>query len=351
MTASRRRGVPVVALGAIIAGWLAVRIMMPGADILPQGLAEPARAILTPRVTAAAAPSPPARVRKSLETIAPLVREVHLRPTSRSRLKTSALLRGEPPGLQDWTAFVPAARVPTSPADARPVPAPYPPAISLPGTAERRWSADGWLFLRPGGQSGQAGLPTYGASQAGAILRYRLAAGDPHQAVAYLRTVAALNGSRQKETAAGIAARPVPALPVVGAAELRATSDRFGSRARPVIMAYTELPAVDVGGGWSGEVYLQGGYVAGQAATGFVDGQVRLDRQLARIGKAHLRAGGGLWGGAQEGASRLDAGPTVQLVAPLSQQVFARVGLDWRFRIAGHAKPASGPALTLSAGF
>ena len=194
-------------------------------------------------------------------------------------------------------------------------------------------------------------MPTYGASQVGAILRYRLAAGDPYRSVAYLRTVAALNGSRQKEAAAGLAARPLPALPVVAAAELRVTSDRFGSRARPVIMGYTEFPATEIGGGWNGELYLQGGYVAGKGATGFVDGQVRLDRQFASIGKADMRVGGGLWGGAQEGASRLDVGPTVQVVAPLSTEVFARVGLDWRFRIAGHAKPASGPALTVSAGF
>jgi hypothetical protein len=29
----------------------------------------------------------------------------------------------------------------------------------------------------------------------------------------------------------------------------------------------------------------------------------------------------------------------------------SRVALDWRFRVAGNARPASGPALTVSAGF
>jgi hypothetical protein len=42
------------------------------------------------------------------------------------------------------------------------------------GSAER-WSIDGWLFLRPDAELGAANGPrfaSYGASQAGAVLRY-----------------------------------------------------------------------------------------------------------------------------------------------------------------------------------
>lgn len=351
MMTARRRGAPVVTLGAIVGGWLAVRIAVPGGGILPQGLAEPASALLRPGVSVAAVPHRAALTSQLAEPGGPAEREALFRSNVRPLTWPVVLPRSSWVGPRGSTVSISSRSVPASPPPSRMAPASFPSIISFPANAGERWSADGWLFLRPGGQAGQAGLPTYGASQAGAVLRYRLAIGDPHRPVAYVRAVAALNGSRQKEVAAGFAARPLPALPVVAAAELRGTSDRFGSRMRPVIMGYTELPGFDLAGGWTGEAYLQGGYVAGEGATGFIDGQVRLDRRLAGTGKVDLRAGGGVWGGAQKGASRLDIGPTVQVVAPLSRDVFARVGLDWRFRVAGDAAPASGPALTLSAGF
>jgi hypothetical protein len=35
----------------------------------------------------------------------------------------------------------------------------------------------------------------------------------------------------------------------------------------------------------------------------------------------------------------------------LGDRAGARLGVDWRFRVAGDAAPSSGPAVTLSAGF
>jgi hypothetical protein len=68
----------------------------------------------------------------------------------------------------------------------------------------RRWSGDGWLLVRRGGGSlpSGAGLaPTYGANQIGAVLRYRLVAGDRHQTSAYVRGYSALNGTGEREAA------------------------------------------------------------------------------------------------------------------------------------------------------
>ncbi|MBS1239358.1 MAG: hypothetical protein H6R45_64, partial [Proteobacteria bacterium] len=59
---------------------------------------------------------------------------------------------------------------------------------------------------------------------------------------------------------------------------------------------------------------------------------------------------GGAWGGAQKGAARLDIGPSASLQLKLGE-ANSRVSMDWRFRVAGEARPASGPALTISAGF
>jgi len=71
---------------------------------------------------------------------------------------------------------------------------------------------------------------------------------------------------------------------------------------------------------------------------------------LLRSGKARVAVGGGVWGGAQRGASRVDAGPTATLVLS-SGRANLRASLDYRFRVAGDARPGDGPALTLSASF
>ena len=116
-------------------------------------------------------------------------------------------------------------------------------------------------------------------------------------------------------------------------------------------MAVSELMPQKLPLGLVGEAYAQAGYVGGTGATAFVDGQLRVDRAVARTGRAELRLGVGAWGGAQKDASRLDLGPAANLGVSVSDAVFARVMVDWRFRVAGNAVPESGPALTLSAGF
>jgi hypothetical protein len=98
------------------------------------------------------------------------------------------------------------------------------------------------------------------------------------------------------------------------------------------------------------EIYGQAGYVGGYAASAFADGQARITRPVAAIGSANIRLGAGLWGGAQKGAARVDMGPSAELVLPLGRGT-AHLKADWRLRVAGQAKPGSGPTLTLSAGF
>lgn len=218
----------------------------------------------------------------------------------------------------------------------------------------KRWSGDGWLLLREGGGAGglaaAPGAPTYGASQIGAVARYRLG-GSKAAPTAYVRATAALNGTGEREVAAGFSVRPVSGIPVVAAAEGRVSERPGRTEVRPAAMLVTQLPPADLPGGLRGEAYAQGGYVGGRDATFFADGQVRVDKRIAGVGEFDLRAGLGAWGGAQEGAARLDAGPTATLGVPISQGASARLGIDWRVRIAGDATPGSGPALTLSAGF
>lgn len=119
---------------------------------------------------------------------------------------------------------------------------------------------------------------------------------------------------------------------------------------RPAVYAVTELPAQSLPLGASAEAYAQAGYVGGAARTAFIDGQVRVDRSVVRHDDFDLRAGGGAWGGAQRGSARLDVGPSASVTFDMGE-ARGRLAADYRFRVAGDAQPASGPALTLSAGF
>jgi hypothetical protein len=208
------------------------------------------------------------------------------------------------------------------------------------------------MLLRRGGgaASAEPSIATYGASQVGAVLRYRLWPGNAHRLTSYVRVSAALNGSGEREAALGLSVRPIGALPVFVAGEGRVSQLSGRVVVRPAVMAVTELPPIALPRGARAEFYLQGGYVGGLGATPFIDGQLRIDRRVARLGRVELRAGGGVWGGAQRGAGRLDLGPAMTLQASRGPAA-ARLGLDWRFRLMGAAEPASGPALTMSAGF
>lgn len=220
---------------------------------------------------------------------------------------------------------------------------------------QRRWSVDAWALMRRDGAAAPASvgaLPgTYGASQAGGILRYRLAMTSPYRPTMYLRSTSSTGRIRETTAALGFSARPIASVPIVAALEGRMT-DQMGSRmVQGAAMAITELPSFPLVAGLRGEAYGQAGYVAGRYSTLFADGQFRADRALFSLGRADMRIGGGIWGGAQKGASRLDAGPSAVIALPLGRKVNGRLAVDWRFRLAGDAVPTSGPALTLSAGF
>jgi hypothetical protein len=215
-----------------------------------------------------------------------------------------------------------------------------------------RWTGDAWLLLR-NGSSGPIAVsePSYGRSQAGAVLGYRLAPSSGHRPTAYVRTTRALSGPRESEVAAGFTARPLAGVPLRVAGEVRVSEGPAGREVRPAGFAVTELPPAKLPLGLRAEAYVQAGYVGGRYATGFVDGQARIDGHVARVGRnAELRAGGAVWGGAQKHVGRLDVGPSAALSFRLGEAQ-SRVALDYRVRVAGPAAPESGPALTISAGF
>jgi hypothetical protein len=75
----------------------------------------------------------------------------------------------------------------------------------------------------------------------------------------------------------------------------------------------------------------------------FVDGALAVSRPVYR----QFSAGFGVWGGGQPGLYRVDAGPRLTMRVRKNLRVHA----DWRQRLAGNARPGSGPALTLAGDF
>lgn len=379
--ARTRRGQPLIVLGALLFGWVGFRaalweeIALPP---LPSPIEAAARQIVPPIVSRAAEPH------ANSASTAPRAPQ-QARPISPAPLTPSPLPLIPPQPVQPapmpefvpvggrneitrvaaahqlaWMAGVAQLPVPRFVMDrlsqtdrtASLIPAEARKARTAP-LAAKRWSVDGWLLLREGGAGATGpGLPSpsYGASQTGAVLRYRLAPSSSHRPSAYLRASTAVQAPRGEEVALGLSARPLAQLPVAVQAEVRATRLASGTRLRPAVGAVTELPRFSLPGGLSGEVYAQAGYVGGPDGTAFVDGQVRIERRIARLGQGELRAGLGSWGGAQKGASRVDVGPSATLDFPLGSGQ-GRVSADWRLRAAGNAAPKSGPAITLSAGF
>ena len=195
-----------------------------------------------------------------------------------------------------------------------------------------------------------SGRPSYGRSQAGAVIRYNLAPSSGHAPQLHLRASTALEGRQEREIAFGGLARPIPGIPVRLAAEARVSETDRRTQPRAAAYAVSEFPPVNLPAGFTGEAYVQAGYVTGDFATPFVDGQARITRELAGVDDFRLTAGAGAWGGAQD--DRTAAGRRTKRGHQLSRRAGPRANsADYRFRVAGDAEPSSGPALTLSAGF
>jgi hypothetical protein len=318
------------------------------------------RPYLAPRQPTVAPPTSPAAttpVSPQLQPAAPAARPANPRAVAgHTLLMAAGFAQMElPPQIAAWFNALPhdssrgAPLAETRLAEARSASAPS--TVSRSAGSQRRWSADGWLLWRDDSSSPLlTGRPSYGRSQAGAVVRYHLAPSSRHRPQAYLRGSTALQGAREQEAALGLSARLLANVPVRLAAEMRASERTGGTSLRPAAYAVTELPPQALGGGLVAEGYAAAGYVGGRAATTFVDGQARIDRSLASADDFDLRAGGGAWGGAQRDAARLDIGPTASLSFRVGE-TRARVAADYRVRVAGDARPTSGPALTLSAGF
>lgn len=350
--ASARRGQPILALALILLIWAVARATMwnpifaagnePAHWLAPLAKRGAVVAISRDKVR----PSTRLLERDEIKTIA----------WPKTRAPAAPLIEAAPPATPE--AGSPHRQSADLVAD---VPRLPPIAPSLGGqavsTKGQRWTFDQWLLMRDG--SGVAatapGAASYGASQAGAIARFRLGSGKPDDSYGYVRTSLAINSAdNDKELAVGIGLRPVRGVPLRLMAEVRAyDSSSSDVRLRPVVTVVTELPWQNLPAGFRAEVYGQAGYAGGVSPTAFFDAQAVVDRSLTDVArvKREVRLGAGVWAGGQKGAVRLDVGPRLTLPLNLGEGVASRIALDWRLRVAGNANPASGPALTVASSF
>jgi hypothetical protein len=226
---------------------------------------------------------------------------------------------------------------PASPARISPIPGP----AGVP-VAKRfdRLQLSAWALLR--GSWGPGALATggtLGGSQAGARLTYNL---SPSLA-ASLRSSSSVGGVRYAEAAAGVRWKPLADVPVAFNLERRFALNRWGGRNAFALFAEGGLYQTPILGLANLDLYAQGGVVGLKSRDLFFDGGATFTRHLWK----NWSAGVGAWGGVQPGLYRLDAGPRVTMDVGRGIRLHA----DYRQRLAGEARPTSGPALTIAGDF
>lgn len=330
---------PLRFLGLVIGGWIGLRLVVllgpdpwasqPRPAIFPStlGAGSPARATARgtgPIPGASEAPPAPAR-RGSIRPVGPSARS---RPPVTA---TAATFDGSSIPFPD----------PSSPEVRRAATPLAPPALP-PARGSNRWSASAWLLVRAGEGGALATGGTLGGSQAGARLLYRLNGNSARPLALAARLDSPLRQASGAEAAIGLDWRPATAsLHLL--AERRQAIGRDGRSA--FSLAFYGGGGLALADRFRLEAYVQAGLVGLRRRDGFADGAARL---AAPLGPFEI--GGGLWGAIQPGVGRLDAGPSVALRLPVRGRG-ARLQADWRFRLAGRAAPASGPALTLASDF
>lgn len=218
-----------------------------------------------------------------------------------------------------------------------------PPAPARPPRFDRL-QLTAWALLRGTGRgtiptTSLASGGTLGGSQAGARLTWRF----NHAWAASLRTSSSVGGVRGAEVAGGIRWQPLRTIPIAFTAERREGLGRFGGRSAFALFAEGGIYHRALFNKVYLDGYIQGGVVGFNNRDLFVDGGATLTRPIWR----NISGGIGVWGAAQPGLYRLDAGPRISMQVRRGIKVHA----DYRQRLIGNAAPPSGPAITLAADF
>ena len=311
---------PLRFLALTVFGWAGLRTFMlwPVADFGP-ALVE----TVAPAAVAEVRSEPPVHPRALAITTDPPVRPLSTPPGRPRRL-------ADPPTIVPEAQAFALAQMPLEPAAISPEP--FEPGIDPPPTFRAsRWSGSAWAILRPAGRATPF-ASQLGGSQAGARIAYAI---DGARRVAVYARASTAVDAREREAAVGVDWRPTR-LPVHVVAERRIGIE--GVRSGTAIGAVGGIGPTRIVGPVRAEGYAQGGVIFRNGREGYADGSLRLTASAAR----RIDFGVGAWGGAQRGAARLDVGPTLGITVPVARHAL-RLSADWRRRVAGDARPRSGP--------
>jgi hypothetical protein len=214
-----------------------------------------------------------------------------------------------------------------------------------------RMSVSAWGITRGGrGSAALAQGGELGGSQAGARAKlFPWHDGTLRHLGLTARISAPLAKPLGKEASVGLVWRLADHIPVDIFVERRIALDR-GGRNDFSIMAAGGVNDIRLPMGWAFDAYGQAGFVGLKRREAFADGAVRLEHEIWRHGSTRFAFGGGVWGAVQPGVARLDVGPQAVLHFSTGKANF-RLSAEWRQRIAGHARPASGPAVSIGTDF
>lgn len=203
-----------------------------------------------------------------------------------------------------------------------------------------------WLLVRNGAASSLAPGGQLGAGQAG--VRAQIPAFDigGHVGLGVNgRLSGALISPHQFEGALGVYLKLKGPVPGQFIAERRQNLGGGGRDAFAVFFA-TGIDDKPIPKGFRISGYGQAGIVGLSRKDLFVDGSLRVERELDVPNILRFRIGAGAWGAAQTGAARLDIGPRIS--TSLDAVGFRlNIGAEWRQRVAGSASPGSGPVIVI----
>jgi len=335
------RGRPLRFLAAVGVGWIAVRATLLWPDGV-QPVAGPIRLMIAP---AHAMEMRPMAMVARLRTLAlaPLARSV-VRDVGRAAMRaapspavaTQSNARPDPPAAGAPIAGVPPFVVPP--------PGVFDPVRDPPRRAAR-WSGSAWAVTRAGRTArddvtgGQLG-----GSQAGVRIVRTI---DRRGRLALAGRLTTPFGAGLREASLGLEWQPTR-LPVRLVAEHRFVLGEGAGG--PGVGMVGGFGPVQVLPGVRAEAYAQAGVLRRTRTEPYADAALRLTHDVGRVGGMRIDVGAGTWGGAQRGAARLDVGPTLAVAVPVARKTL-RLTLDWRERVAGRARPGSGPALTVGTDF
>lgn len=338
----KRQPPPLRFLAAVAGLWVCGRALLLAPDLwVEASTATPISPPASPRVPglpaalpAAHADGPPAR---------PFSSEVALPASLAPPVRKGSPANSSAP-IAVVLAALPAPLVQDRPHRRGSPPFPHAPSLAAAG-APNRWSGSAWLLLRGDRAPALAPAGTLGGSQSGLRLSYRLN-GDASRPLALsARLYMPLARRAGAEAALGLDWRPLRSLPVHLLAERRQALGGEG-RSAFALSLHGGVAERPLPGGFRLDAYGQLGLVGARSRDLFADAAARIS--LPAAGRVSL--GAGVWGGAQPGAARLDAGPHASIRLPLAGESL-RLSAEYRFRIAGDASPGSGPVLSLGSDF